>query len=786
MFKNYIKVAIRNFFKNKTFSAINTFGLAIGFAAFLMALLWINNEFEYNQFHTNIDRLYRVLENQTYSGDEILTTAATPGPLSQAIQAEVPEVSMTTRTTWTMSKEITKGNTTAIERGRYVDANFLKMFSFPLKKGDIETALDAPQKVLISEKMADKYFGDNLAIGQMLTINGDQDFMVSGILEKIPKTSSLQFDFLLPFQAFESSNEWLQNWGNNGIFTWVLLKKQADLSAANEKIAGVLAKDNRQKNVELFMQSFADIYLYSDFKNGKYAGGGNIKNVRLFGLIGLMIMLIACINFMNLSTARSRTRSKEIGVRKVIGAQRTSLIYQFFTESFLTTLIAVLIGLFLVDMSLPYFNNLTGKLMVVPFTAPNTWLIILGLFVSIGFLAGAYPAIILSGFKPIEVLSQQFNKAMGNDLFRKTMVVGQFTIAVLLMIGTGVVFNQLRYMQHKDLGYNKEQLLYIPVKTETLANNYTALKTHLEQMPEVQSVSSGSHHLSLIGSSTGSISWDGKNPEENHVFVSFGTNYDILKTIDATVLAGRDFSVSFPTDSLNFIINESAAKIMGMDEPVGQNINWGDHTGQILAVVEDFHINSLKYAVDPAIMYIDPDRLNHVFVKLETTEMATTLAKLAAALEIYNPNQSFDYEFASEEYAQFYQSEKTIGELTGIFSLIGIFICCLGLFGLALFTIEQRTREIGIRKVLGATTTGIIAILSKDFLKLVMIALVVAFPLAWYFSDQWLQDFHYRIDTPWFLFLMVGVLALIIAFVTVSTQSVRAALANPIDSLRSE
>jgi len=753
MLKNYLKIVSRSFFKQKTFSLINLSGLAIGVAAFLLVLLWIQDEINHNLFHTNVDQLYQVFENQQYEDNNILTTAVTPGQLSKAIKEEVPEVSMTARTTWRIAKEFTFKNTTTEERGYYVDETYLDMFSFPLVEGNINNALSAPNNIVISQKMAEKYFGKKLALGETLLANNEKNYKITGILADIPSNSSLAFDYLLPFSDFEAEQEWLQYWGQNGIFTWVQLKKQADFKETNQKIASLLKNNNRQKNVELFLYPLKDLYLFSDFENGKYAGGGKIKNVRLFGTIGLLIILIACINFINLSTARSRTRAREIGVRKVIGAKRTALVLQT---------------------------------MSVAYTSPVTWGILLTLFISVGFLSGGYPAFVLSNFKPVETLTKRFNGRVGSDYFRKGLVVGQFAIAILLIIGTGVVFSQLRYMQHKDLGYNKEQLLYIPVKTNTLKDNYPAFKNQLEQLPEVLSVSSGSHHLSLIGSTTNSISWDGKEPDKNQMFVSFGTNFDILKTIDADLINGRDFSPSFSTDSLNFIINEAAAQAMGMEHPVGQNLSWGDEVGQIVGVVKNFHISPLKYSIDPAVMYIDPNRINHIFVKVATAEMTNTLAKIKSVFSIQNPNQTFDYQFASDEYAQFYQSEKTVSELSGICALLGIFICCLGLFGLALFTIEQRTKEIGIRKVLGASIGSIVSLLSKDFLKLVLLALTITLPFAWYFTSQWLQDFHYRIDTPWGLFLLTGALTVFIAFATVSIQSIRAALVNPSDILKTE
>ena len=402
-----------------------------------------------------------------------------------------------------------------------------------------------------------------------------------------------------------------------------------------------------------------------------------------------------------------------------------------------------------------------------------------------GLLSGCYPALLLSGFKPIEVLTNRFKGKTQKDYFRQIMVVGQFAIAIFLIIGTGVVFNQLRYMQHKDLGYNKEQLLYIPVETETLRKNYTVLKDKLLQMPEILSVSSGRFRLSRVGSSTSGINWEGKTPEEHQLFVSIGANFDILKTIDAQILAGRDFSIEYGADSLNFIINEAAAKAMGMEDPVGQRLSWGDGDGQIVGLVKDFHINSLHYTIDPAFLYIEPD-MSSIYVKLQTKEIAATLDKLEDLVSTYNPNYPFDYSFATDDYDRLYRSEQRVSKLSGIFAVLAIFVCCLGLFGLALFTIEQRTREIGIRKVLGASVAGIVSLLSRDFLKLVFFALLVAVPLAWYFSNQWLQGFYYKIDTPWMLFLLAGGLSVFIAFITVSIQSVKAALANPVESLKNE
>ncbi|MEM1120022.1 MAG: ABC transporter permease [Bacteroidota bacterium] len=785
MFKNHFKIAFRNLVKQKTFSIINIVGLSVGIAGFILVALWVQTELSYDQFHQKVDRIHRVLSNQTYGNNEIMTVGATPGPLSAAAKAEIPEVSSTARTTWRLAKNIKKGATTSQERGYYADPDFLKIFSFPLEKGDPATALVNPDGVIISQKIADQYFSDEVAMGQFLEI-GEGTFQVTGILEEIPDNSSIIFDFLLPFQTFEAESDWLQQWGQNGIYTWVLLKEQADLAKVQDKFAAVLSKNNRQENAELFLHAFADAHLYSEFENGKKTGGGRIDDVRLFGFIGLLIILIACINFMNLSTARSRTRAREIGVRKVMGAQRTSLVGQFFAESYLTTFVAILLALFLVDLCLPYFNNLTSKVMTLQLSSPQTWIGLVTLLLLAGFLAGSYPALLLSGFKPIEVLTNRFKGSAKGDFFRKGLVVAQFTIAVFLIIGTGVVLNQLQYMQQKDLGYNKDQLIYLPARTENVQNNYLTIKNELEQLPEILSVSSGSHRLSLIGSSTGSISWEGKDSEVNQMFVSFGTNFDILKTVDAKLVDGRDFSEEFKADSLNFIINESAARTMGMEQPLGQKLSWGEDVGQIVGIVKDFHISPLKYQIDPMVMYIDPRRLNQIYVKVDARDMAQTLGKLENVLAKHNPDQPFEYEFADEEYATFYQAEKQTSELAGIFAALATFICCLGLFGLALFTIEQRTREIGIRKVLGASVGRIVGLLSIDFMKLVGLAILIALPFAYYFSNEWLQDFHYRINTPWMLFLLSGLLAFSIAFFTIGTQSIRAALANPVEALRRE
>ncbi|MFN7118573.1 MAG: ABC transporter permease [Saprospiraceae bacterium] len=783
MFRNYITITLRGLFKNKTNSVINILGLALGLSGAMVIALWIQRELHMDQFHANADRLYRVLEHQTYSNDFILTVAATPGVLAPALQAEIPEIERATRLTWGDQLLFKVGEKTFNEQGFHADEAFFQMFSFKLLHGDVNTVLQQPTSITISEDLAIKYFGTTNAVGKTIRINNTEDYQVSGVFANVPDYSTLQFDFILPAKILDKQ-EHMQTWNSNNIRAYVLLRAGTNEAALKRKIKNFLMERSEQENAVLDLQSMADAYLRTDFKDGKYQGGGRIIYVRLFATIALFLILIACINFMNLSTARSALRAKEVGIRRVTGAVREQLFGQFLGESLLLSFIAGLIAIGFTALILPWFNNIFETEITLQLNNVNLWLAWLAIVISTGVVAGSYPALFLSSFQPVEVFKGVVKTGRGAVWFRQGLVVTQFVIAIFLVVGTLVIYNQMNYIRNKNLGYNKDNLLYI-TSNDALSANYDIVKSALQQIPGVQNVSTSNGLVYSWGSNTSNFSWEGKNPEQDILFNHIGTNYDFIKTIGAELKAGRDFSREFVTDSVNFIINEASAKLMGMQDPVGKSLTWGERKGQIIGVVKDFAINSLHTEQQPVILYLEPF-IYALYVRIDGQNVSNTLSQMERVMKKYSPAYPFDYHFFDEEYDQLYRSEKRISSLSRAFAFLAIFISCLGLFGLAAFTAEQRTKEIGIRKVLGASVSNLVALLSSDFLRLVLIAAIIAFPLGWWAMNRWLERFAYRIELSWWIFALAGVLAVVIALLTVSTQAIRAAVANPVKSLRSE
>lgn len=784
MFRNYLVIAFRNILKSKSHALINIFGLAIGLACTILILLWIQRELSVDKFHTHVDRIYGVLENQTYAGRDIFTVRATPGPMTPAIKENFPEVEKATRLTWGDIYLFRVGDKSVYEEGLHVDPDFLGMFSFPLLHGDANSALAQPRSVVITRETAMKYFDKENAVGERIQLNNKEDYQVTGVLADIPENSTLDFNFLLPIQEFIDNNEWTQTWNSNGLRCYIMLANGVSASNFESKFKDFVQKNSNQQNVTLFLQNYGDQYLRSDFKNGVYAGGGRITYVRLFAIIAGFILLIACINFMNLSTARSTNRAREVGIRRVTGANRGMLISQFLGESLLLTFIACLLGLAIVFFVLPPFNELFGVELSLDVANPQLWLGLAGIIVITGLLAGSYPAFFMSGFRPVEVLKGVIKTGAGAVWLRKSMVVTQFAIAIFLVVGTMVVYQQMNYIRNKNLGYKKENLVYISANGD-VPQKYDVIKQNLLQVPGVEAVSSAGGQFFSWGSNSSNFSWEGKDPNESILFQHISSGFDFLKTIGAELVDGRDFSTAFPADSSNFIINQKAAQLMGLENPVGQRLQWGDQNGEIIGVVKDFPVTSLHNAQDPVILFLS-SYSNLVYVRVNSERISSTMAQIEQTFKTHNPAYPFEFHFVDEEYDQMYRSEQRVGALSRIFAFLSIFVSCLGLFGLAAFTAEQRVKEIGIRKVLGASVPNLVTLLSKDFLLLVLVSTIVAFPVAWYIMNNWLARFAYRIDLSWWLFALAGVTALLIALFTVSFQAIKASLANPIQSLRSE
>lgn len=787
MIKNYLKTAWRNLLNNKTFSLINILGLALGLTCSFLIMLWVKDEMEMNKFHEHADRIYRVMENQNYSG-EISTFEATPGILAENIVKDIPEIEMASQLLWEEEPLFTVGDNYDKEKGRYVQKDFLRMFSFRLRKGDPATALARPDAVVISQRLADKYFKGVDPIGKMIKIDSRENVMVTGVLDSISPSSSLRFEFLMSYELWQKQNDWSKEWGNNGPRCYLMLTKNADPKKVNAKIKDYIKTKNKDSNVELFIQNYAESYLYSQWEKGKQVGG-RIEYVRIFIIVAVVLLIIACINFMNLATAKSLKRAREIGVRKVVGAGKAQLISQFIGESLLVAFIAMCICILLVAFFLPTFNNLTSKHLSLTAYGYYWVPMILALATITGLAAGSYPALFMSRLQPVSILKGTLKLKSGATYFRKALVVFQFALSIILILGMIVVYRQIAFIHNKNLGFDKEGLLYMPLEG-ALQKNFMEFKHELERQPGIKSVSSSAATPLQVGSSTMGVRWPGKDTTKQLLFSSNPITYDYIKTMDIQLVEGRDFNPSFGMDTVNYLINEAAARQIGYKEPVGKELTmWGDK-GVIIGLMKDYHHNSLHVPIEPLILRLFKKSwqvyYGNVIIRTEKGKTKQAIAGMEKTFKEFNPGFPFRYYFTDDEIAKNYAAEQTVSKLSRYFAFIAIFISCLGLFGLVAFTAEQRTKEIGIRKVLGASVPGIVEMLSRDFIKLVGLAAVIAFPIAWWVMNSWLQDFEYRESISWWIFVVAGVIALLIALLTVSFQAIKAALANPVKSLRTE
>lgn len=789
MIKNFFKVAVRNLWRHKGYSFLNIFGLAMGLVCSLLIILWVQHERSVDAFHVNGPYLYSVYERQFYD-NKVEGGPYTPGVLADEMKKVLPEVEYAAGCAWTSHSTFAVGDKILKEDGTWVGADFLRMFTFPLLQGDPATALQDPTSIAISRKMARDFFDSPAdAMGKTIRLQNSKDFKVTAVFEDVPENSSRQFDYLLSWKTFLEENEWAKDWGNNGPQTLIQLRPDANPVAVDKKIRKFLDNYNKEQSdafrITLHLQPFPEAYLHSNFRNG-YITGGRIEYVRLFSIVAIFILLIACINFMNLTTARSVKRAKEIGVRKVVGAVRGVLIRQFMGEAILLAFFAMLLALLLLLLLLPFFNQLTGKQIAFPGNHLSFWAMLGGLTILTGCISGSYPALFLSSFKPIRVLKGSLKFKAGAAWFRKGLVIFQFTLSTILIIGTIVVARQVGYVQSVNLGYDRENLVSIVLEGDLTAK-YPVFKEEALRMPGIKEVSRMSQGPVSINNGTGGVEWEGKDPNVLPMFTQIGVGYDFVKTMHLQLLAGRGYSKDFATDSVGYLINETALKKIGYKDPIGKPLTFWGKKGKIIGLLKDFHFTSLHEPINPLIVRLmETDGYGHILVRTEAGKTKQALASLQSLCQKLNPQFPFSPRFADEEYQKLYKSEQVVGKLSNGFAFLAIFISCLGLLGLAMFTAEQRTKEFGIRKVLGASVSSLFGLLSKDFLVLVFIAFVVASPVAWWAMHAWLENFAYHIDLQWWVFLLAGLLALLIALLTISFQAVKAALANPVSSLRTE
>jgi putative ABC transport system permease protein len=787
MLKNYFKIAFRNLWKRKGYSAINILGLSIGMASAILILLWIQNELSFDRSFKKSDRLYMMFNRDKFDG-KLWAWGSTPKIMGPTIKHDYPEVEAMSRYD-NITFLSTVGEKKINARGAFADTGFLNMFDFPLVSGNASTALAGNYNIALTQKMAIKLFGKEDPMGKTVLIDSNANFTVSAVLKDLPNNTSFKFEYLLPW-AFMEKLGWNDKfWGNNSVSTYVLLKKNSSQKSFDAKVKDITTSHS-DETAKVFTYPVSRLHLYSKSENGQMVDG-QIVTVRLFAVIAGFILLIACINFMNLSTARSEKRSKEVGIRKVAGALRSSLIGQFIGESILLAAIAFLIALIAVQLSLGAFNELVGKELAIEYGNPLYWLAALLFIVFTGFLAGSYPAFYLSSFTPVKVLKGSFTKANALVTPRKAMVVLQFTFAIVLIISTIIVQHQINFAQDRDAGYNRNNLIYAFTQGET-DKNFPLIKQALLKSGAVTSVTKSANPITQRWSDGWGYIWPGSTESDKKLdFVRLGSDADMVKTIGIQLKEGRDIDIyNYPNDTTAMLLNEAAVTAMRLKNPVGQQVRReGDHVWTVVGVVKDFILESpFEKKVNPMMIVGPADNFFQIIhMKLNAANPAKdNIAKAENIFKQYNPQYPFDYVFADESYANKFKEQQRTGLLAVLFAGLTIFISCLGLFGLATYMAENRIKEIGVRKVLGASVYSITALLSKEFLQLVIIALLIASPLAWWSMHKWLENYSYHIDIEWWVFAGAGAVSILIALATVSYQSVKAAVSNPVKSLRTE
>jgi len=790
MIRNYFKTAFRNLWRNRGYSFLNIFGLATGIACAALIFLWVQDEMTFNHNFVKRDYLYHIMRNQK-SDAGINTNGSTPGPLAAALKADVPGIVNSGRLSWAMDQLAVVGDKVIKENGLYADPSILSMYSLPFMYGNASTALNEPDAVVISESMAGKIFGKGNPVGKTIKMNAggvfsvDGLYKVTGVFKDLPANCKYHFQWLSPYTTWEDANTWLKPWSNNLTETIVELAPTADPALINQKLKKYLGAKVEDTDSECFLFSMNDWHLRSNFVNG-IQDGGTIKYVNLFSVIAFIILLIACINFMNLSTARSEQRAKEVGILKVIGAGKKGLIGKFISESLFASFIAVLIAVGILYAVLPFYNELVQKQLLPDLFQPLHFVSLLAIGVFAGLIAGVYPAFYLSSFNPLKVLKGLKQKNAGAVIFiRKGLVITQFTVSVILIISTIVVYQQVQYIKDRDLGYNKDNLIYMNMQGK-MKDHFAEIRNRLMATGDIENAATSLHEALHVHSYSDGFAWQGKNPNAKPTVYSNVVSSEYISTMHMQLVEGRDFYAN-NSDSNRVIINESMAKLMGREGKPGGIITIGESALTIVGIVKDFIYNDVYGSSTPIILINGGYSATAMAVRFKPgVNLSQALTRTGNVLKAANPGFPFEYRFADKDFDEMFSAETLIGKLAGVFAALAVFISCLGLFGLAAYTAERRTKEIGVRKVLGASVAGITGLLTKEFLQLVTVSCIIAFPVAWWFMHSWLQNYSYRTSIQWWMFGLAGTGAILIALITVSFQSVKAALSNPVKSLRTE
>ncbi len=780
MFRHNFIISFRHFKRYKSTFLINLMGLSSGLACALLIYLWVSDELSIDKFHKNDSQLFQVMV-RNHRSDGIAVIDNTPGPLAEGLADEMPEITSSVTASWTEQLTLSVEEKNVRAAGQYVGKNFFHIFSYDLVQGDANQVLTDKSAIVISEGLALKLFNstENI-IGKIVEVEHEKQYQISGVFEGTPVNSSEQFDFLLPFEVFKEKNQWATDWGAHGPRTYATIRAGTNIEQFNLKIGDYLKKKSGDPNIALFVRPYSDKYLYGKYENGE-PSGGRIEYVRLFSIIALFILLIACINFMNLSTARASRRLKEVGLKKAIGAGRSALVSQYLGESLLVAFLSLTMALLMIVLFLPQFNEITGKQLSLHFSLTLMYSV-LGVTLLTGLLAGSYPALYLSGFGPISILKGKISTSVGEVWTRKGLVVLQFAISVILIVSVLVIYKQIKYVQSTNLGYDKDNVVFFP----RVGKNLESFLAEVNTLPGIVKASSIGHSMLGYYSSTGSLQWEGKSPDDNVSFEIVPVNHGMLEMLDIEMKEGRAFSDNFRSDSTAILFNEAAVEVMGLKDPVGKVVKLWDEDRQIIGVVKNFHFTSLHENVVPTFILLAPENTWNVMARIEAGRERETLDQLQQLHQEYYPGFPFDYQFLDEKYQALYIAEQRVATLSQYFAVLAILISCLGLFGLAAFTAERRLKEIGIRKILGSSNLGIVYLLSRDFTRMVGIAILIALPVSYVLSKHWLQGFAYRIDLAWWYFAGAGLAALLIAWFTVGLQTIKAARVNPSQCLKDE
>ena len=785
MIRNYFKIAWRSLWKNKGYSAINIFGLTIGLSASIFIFLWVYDELSYDKFHANADRIFKIFINNKYPDGRIETYPATPAKLKDVIKNEIPEVELAAQ--YSMETELlVKHETNGFnENGIYADSTLFKILSFSIVNGNVAEPLKNNNSIAISKSLAEKLFKDEDPIGKTLSVGQKYDLMISSVFADIPQNSTLRFEFVIPFELFVKENPWTQNWKSGGTRTVVMLRSATMIDQANNKLINLIKKNCTDCSTTSFLFPYAESRLYSEFENGKKAGG-RIQQVFLFSVVAILILLMACINFMNLSTARSTNRSREVGVRKSVGAQKSQLIVQFTTEAVFLSFIAMLFAVVMVKLLLPFFNEVTGKSIHLDLSDPVFVVGVLSITIVSGILAGSYPAFILSRFNPVKVLKGTTQPGLSGNALRKFLVVVQFTASVMLVVGSIAVYKQISFISEKNLGFNKDNIIVID-QNEGIVKNYEAIKNDLQQLPAVKNVAFGGNNIFTIPITTTDPVWKGKPNNSSITFKIYRCDTGFIPAMNIKMLSGRNFMSK--NDASNYIINKKAMETMGLslDNAIGTELEMWNGKGRIIGITDDFHNDNLRFGIQPLIFMYSENVGSHYFIKVSGgSSMPGLIAQVRQIFREHNPDYPFEYTFLDDVFNREYGTEAVIGKLSLSFTAIAIFISCLGLLGLATFTAERRTKEIGIRKVMGASVGNLAIMLCIEFTNLIILSLLIGLPISWWLVREYFSGYIFHTEIKWSIYIITSVSILLIAILSVGYQAVKAAITNPVKSLKTE